>query len=97
MHIEQPTGPRMASDSPPTPPNRTHHMVTSAQTRNLKPTQLLNLYHAPPPETPPTSYKTALLQPQWYAAMQDELTALNSQHTWTLVAPTKNQAVLGCK
>jgi hypothetical protein len=42
----------------------------------LHPTLLLT-------ELEPTSYKTALKEPKWFAAMQDECNALLEYNTWT--------------
>lgn len=72
-------------------------MVTYGQTRNLKPRTVLDLHHNLYLVAEPTSYKFAVHQPQWFNAMKEEIAALKSHDTWTLVAPIKNQTILGCK
>ncbi|KAB2595380.1 hypothetical protein D8674_030830 [Pyrus ussuriensis x Pyrus communis] len=45
----------------------------------------------------PTSYKTALQVPVWYKAMQEEIHALHSQGTWSLVSLPSQKNLVGCK
>jgi histone deacetylase 1/2 len=48
-------------------------------------------------ELEPTSYKTALEEPKWFAAMQDEYNALLKNNTWTLTTLPSDRKVIGCK
>jgi hypothetical protein len=45
----------------------------------------------------PRSYKEACNDPNWVTAMHDELTALDSTHTWDLVPLPDGKNVIGCK
>jgi histone deacetylase 1/2 len=56
----------------------------------LHPTLLLT-------ELEPTSYKTALKDPKWLAAMKDEYNALLNNNTWTLTPLPSDRKVIGCK
>ena len=73
---------------------RRHHMITRAQTGNLKPKVFMSSRHpipacfvvdlvAQPQE--PSSTKHALKHPKWFQAMQAEMDALHINKTWTLV------------
>ena len=45
----------------------------------------------------PSGYKSALKHPLWLNAMKEELDALHSQQTWTLVNLPPDRNVEGCK
>jgi hypothetical protein len=45
----------------------------------------------------PTSYSSAAQHPTWLAAMNTKFDALLSNSTWTLVPPTANTNIVGCK
>ena len=45
----------------------------------------------------PTTASQALQDPNWCAAMDDELVALARNHTWVLVPPPSNHNIVGCK
>ena len=45
----------------------------------------------------PVSYKKALKEPIWLLAMQEELAALHSQNTWSLVSLLADKNLVGCK
>ncbi|KAM1306524.1 hypothetical protein ACFX2H_008899 [Malus domestica] len=45
----------------------------------------------------PTSYKNALKVSVWYNAMQEEINALHSQGTWSLVSLPSQKNLVGCK
>ncbi|PKU63244.1 Retrovirus-related Pol polyprotein from transposon TNT 1-94 [Dendrobium catenatum] len=75
---------------------RSHKMQTRSQAGILKPKPVFDLTHQV--ITPdPTSYKEAVKHEHWRQAMSHEYQALQSQGTWTLVPPTDNQNILGCK
>ena len=60
-------------------------MCTRAKSGFRQPVDRLNLHATPTTSPLPTSYKAALLDPNWAAAMQDEFNALLQNQTWTLV------------
>ena len=70
-------------------------MQLRASTLTHKPTA--HLVTSTNVETPfePTSYAQAHKQPEWQQAMANEITALLSNHTWTLVPPPLNSNVIG--
>lgn len=45
----------------------------------------------------PKNFKTALKQPIWKKAMEEELQALYDNHTWDLVRKPTNTNIVGCK
>ncbi|VVA36257.1 Hypothetical predicted protein, partial [Prunus dulcis] len=45
----------------------------------------------------PSSYKVARYSPEWVTAMQEEISALNTQSTWTLVPPPPGVNIVGSK
>ncbi|KAM1755844.1 hypothetical protein ACFX12_008126 [Malus domestica] len=45
----------------------------------------------------PTSYKTAMNDPTWLQVMQDEISALHKQGTWSLVVLPSTKNLVGCK
>uniref|UniRef100_A0A2N9H8F5 Integrase catalytic domain-containing protein n=1 Tax=Fagus sylvatica TaxID=28930 RepID=A0A2N9H8F5_FAGSY len=45
----------------------------------------------------PSTYLTASKFPQWCTAMHEEYSALQRQHTWTLVPPPFGKNIVGCK
>ncbi|KAF3789908.1 hypothetical protein EJ110_NYTH17636 [Nymphaea thermarum] len=45
----------------------------------------------------PQTHEDALSDPKWAAAMQEEMTALQSRGTWTLVTPSVDTAIVGCR
>ncbi|KAB2596893.1 hypothetical protein D8674_032343 [Pyrus ussuriensis x Pyrus communis] len=45
----------------------------------------------------PATYKSALKSSVWYAAMQDEISALHKQGTWSLVPLPQHKNLVGCK
>jgi hypothetical protein len=63
-------------------------MQTRAKSGFLQPRQLFNLSAstAAPPLSPlPSSYRQALKDPNWHAAMLDEFNALIQNDTWSLI------------
>ena len=47
--------------------------------------------------TEPSGYKSAMKHPSWRQAMQEEIDALHSQGTWTLVPLPSHKNLVGCK
>jgi transposase InsO family protein len=45
----------------------------------------------------PKSYQDALSHPGWNSAMQEEMRALDMNHTWTLVPPPSGAHIVGCR
>ncbi|GKC49235.1 putative zinc finger, CCHC-type containing protein [Tanacetum coccineum] len=45
----------------------------------------------------PKGYKSAANNPQWLAAMEEEMLALHSNKTWTLIPRPKDSNVVGSK
>lgn len=45
----------------------------------------------------PYSYKQASLDPNWLDAMSKELSALEANHTWSIVPLPSGKKVVGCK
>lgn len=73
-------------------------MTTRSKTRTLKPklpfTGFVNT--SLPTDIPPT-VSASLNNHDWKSAMQDEITALKRNNTWTLVPPTPFINIVGCK
>ena len=45
----------------------------------------------------PSSFKEAMLRPDWQATMKTEYVALLTNSTWTLVPKPVNKCIIGCK
>jgi hypothetical protein len=65
-------------------------MRTHAKSGFRLPSCKLNLFANPTISPIPKTYKSALLDPNWAAAMQDEYKALVENDTWQLVPPPPN-------
>jgi hypothetical protein len=86
--------------SPPLPPSpatlNTHPMQTRSKHGIFKP----KVYHTLSTDythiEPPT-YQLASKYPQWCTAMDEEFSALQRQHTWSLVPPPIGKNIVGCK
>jgi hypothetical protein len=77
-----------------------HHMRTRAQHGIFKPKQFTNMHvetHAPPISPIPTTYRTALKDPNWHHAMQEEFNALMKNNTWCLVPKPAGANVISGK
>jgi len=48
-------------------------------------------------ETEPNTYAEAAADCRWVAAMKDEITALNNNHTWEIVDLPKGKKAIGCR
>ncbi|GAB2288443.1 hypothetical protein Dimus_037998 [Dionaea muscipula] len=78
----------------------THSMLTRAKRGILKPKAFITVSQASDSDLSdiePLGYKLALQCPTWKAAMQDEMNALTSQNTWTLVPLPPDKNVVSCK
>jgi hypothetical protein len=78
------------------PPVNTHPMHTRAKNGIFKP----KLYHTTITDysyTEPPTYLTASKYPQWCTAMDEEFSALQRQHTWSLVPLPPGKNIVGCK
>jgi hypothetical protein len=95
-------------DAPPMLPPSQHSMQTRSKNNIFKPKTLPEgLIRYPLPKAliaitdsddiEPTSYTTASKHPAWRDAMNIEFDALLSNDTWTLVPPTSDMNVVGCK
>lgn len=75
-------------------PLNTHHMITRSKTGIFKP----KVYHALHSHaTAPSTFRDAMLHPEWKQAMQDEYHALLRNNTWSLVPIPANTPIVGCK
>lgn len=92
-----PSSPTIHPTLPTSTPTRQHPMVTRTQTGSLKPKATFDLLHFTTASDEPRSHITALADPHWSAAMNEEFRALLSQNTWTLVPCPPNTNILGCK
>jgi transposase InsO family protein len=82
---------------PPIPATlNTHPMQTRSKHDIFKP----KIYHTISTDythiEPPT-YQLASKYPQWCTAMNEEFSALQRQHTWSLVPPPIGKNIVGCK
>ena len=73
-------------------------MQTRSKTGSLPPpVYLIHDAALTPPEAEPVTYKEAVKYPCWQKAMQEEYTALQQQHTWTLEELPSGRKPIGCK
>lgn len=72
-------------------------MRTRAKSGFRLPQTRLNLHASPTLSPLPKTYKSALLDPNWSAAMRDEFQALQSNNTWQLVPRPPNANVVSGK
>ncbi|GAB2297069.1 hypothetical protein Dimus_038454 [Dionaea muscipula] len=73
-------------------------MITRAQNNIHKPKKLyLTLKHPLPSSPEPTFVDQAMRDPQWRAAMTDEITTLLHHGTWSLVPPPPVVNIVTCK
>lgn len=75
-------------------PNNSHPMTTRTKSgvplTRLNPSVFLV-------QSEPKSVKAALQDPKWFAAMSEEYSALERNHTWSLVPLPPNRKAIGCK
>ncbi|KAM1010062.1 hypothetical protein TB1_044704 [Malus domestica] len=85
----------------PIPPMNTHSMQTRAKNGIAKKKAFLSVVHDADSvdlsQMEPAIYKSALKSPLWLSAMEEELAALKTQHTWSLVSLPHNKNLVGCK
>ena len=78
-----------------------HPMQTRSKTGAVMRKTCLSATHHAQTEDPsmsePLTFKSALKIPVWLSAMEDEISALNSQHTWSLVELPPRKNLVGCK
>jgi Reverse transcriptase (RNA-dependent DNA polymerase) len=75
-------------------------MVTRTRDHTRKPRLFpdhIAYFAAAPTDIEPTSFSKARRLPHWKAAMEEEITALARNNTWTLVPYSPSQHVVGCK
>lgn len=85
------------------PPMNLHLMQTRSKSGIFKKKALIASLHSDSTvdftQTEPTTYKIALKVPVWFNAMKEEIEALHSQKTWSLVSlPSQKNLVVvnGC-
>ncbi|KAM1581882.1 hypothetical protein ACFX10_029681 [Malus domestica] len=85
----------------PIPPLNLHPMQTRSKNGISKKMALLATIHenngVDLSMVEPATYKSALKSEVWFHAMKEELSALQSQGTWTLVPLPLNKNLVGCK
>lgn len=72
-------------------------MVTRSRTGSLKPKQIFNLSVSSVVSPIPKSTAQAMCDPHWRSAMDDEMSALISNHTWDLVPKPLTANIVGCR
>lgn len=75
-------------------PQSTHAMTTRGKNGIVKPKQYPSVLLM---ELEPSSYKIALKDPKWVAAMEEEYNALIKNHTWDLTDLPQKRQPIGCK
>jgi hypothetical protein len=84
----------------PQPIDNQHSMVTRSKSGITRPNpKYIHLHTRASVEIPaePRSITSAKRHPGWVAAMEEELTALAANHTWTLVPHKPDMNVVGCR
>ena len=82
---------------PTAAPINDHRMRTRAKSGFHQPQDRLNLHTSVSLTSLPKNYKTALLDPNWAAAMQEEYNALLQNNTWQLVPRPPNTNIVSGK
>ncbi|KAM1305936.1 hypothetical protein ACFX2H_008388 [Malus domestica] len=82
-------------------PMNTHAMQTRSKTGIFKPKVFLSIVadekSVELTQVEPSTYKSAIKSSVWCATMEEELLALHSQGTWSLVPLPANKNLVGCK
>ncbi|KAB2624186.1 hypothetical protein D8674_015846 [Pyrus ussuriensis x Pyrus communis] len=85
----------------PIPPMNTHSMQTRAKNGISKKKAYLSVVQddcsLAMSQIEPATYKSALKSHLWLFAMEEELQALKTQNTWSLVPLPQNKNLVGCK
>lgn len=108
LQIEQQVQDVMSEQQPPlleevlNQPESTSAIALSRPNRLRRPPSYLNDYVALATESPnqysePRTLRSAFKDPHWVSAMQEEISALHSNHTWELVPRPANVNVVGSK
>ena len=79
------------------PITSSHPMQTRAKFGIFKPKQIHLTFVTGYLNTEPPAYKIAYKLPQWQDATTSEFEALQQQATWTLVPPSSNHNLVGCR
>jgi hypothetical protein len=80
----------------PSSSTNTHPMHTRSKNGIFKP-KTFHTSITDYTQTKPSTYLTVSKFPQWCTAMHEEYSALQRQHTWTLVPPPFGKNIVGCK
>ncbi|KAI3722068.1 hypothetical protein L2E82_33093 [Cichorium intybus] len=91
------TAPSDTQASVPPAPSTAHPMTTRSRTGSLKPRVILNLSATSDISPIPRSTAQAMCDPKWKSAMDAEMSALHSNHTWELVPRPPNANIVGCR
>ncbi|KAM1789190.1 hypothetical protein ACFX11_039377 [Malus domestica] len=98
---EEPFGPNTLQVVLEVPPLNLHHMQTRSKNGIIKKKALLATIQESDcvdlSLIESTSYKTAMKDPTWLNAMQEEISALHKQGTWSLVVLPSTKNLVGCK
>ena len=86
---QTPSPPSRQTPPPPSPVRKS--------TRLIKPVDRLCLFSTLDPISVPCSYKKAADSVEWSRAMQEELDALQQNHTWDLVRAPPDHPIVGSK
>ncbi|KAM1116115.1 hypothetical protein ACFX19_006777 [Malus domestica] len=74
-----------------------HPMVTRSKNGIVKPKAFSASIGSQSPVSEPKTFKTASKVVEWQSAMQEEIDALHSQQTWSLVPLPRDKNLVGCK
>ncbi|XP_048434678.1 uncharacterized mitochondrial protein AtMg00820-like [Pyrus x bretschneideri] len=85
----------------PNAPLNLHHMQTRSKNGIIKNkvflSQVAESSAVDSTLVEPATYKSAMKVPVWFKAIQEEIDALNNQHTWSLVHLPLPKNLVGCK
>jgi len=70
-----------------------HHFLSNSQFSSTHSAYLANITTTKEPHT----YAQAIIDPNWRKAMDEELSALQLNQTWTLTVLPAGQKPIGCK
>lgn len=75
----------------------TYSMTTRAKTGIIKPNPKYALFAVKDNYPEPKTVKTALKDPGWNNAMEEEMDTMHEVDAWDLVPPDDTQSLLGCR